>query len=180
MSRRLVTWSGVAGILVTAMSMLVEYQYCMGGPGRGFPFAVWRPGHPDGPVKHALYRQPVRRDIYSHYRGKLLAGVVNPYEAGSEMKLDTRMWKVRYGLLKHLVRAAAIDNAEGLRRARKKLIEANFPPPRRRQFNDLPPDIRTAQQLIDAARKLQDKTSAERIVTDWQRFFRDKYSRLAG
>jgi hypothetical protein len=31
------------GAALTAMTMLIPYQYCMDGPGRGFPFAVYCP-----------------------------------------------------------------------------------------------------------------------------------------
>ncbi len=31
------------GIGVTALTMTVPYEYCMDGPGRGFPFAVYSP-----------------------------------------------------------------------------------------------------------------------------------------
>lgn len=30
---------------LTGLSMLIEYQYCMGGPGRGLPCAILRPTH---------------------------------------------------------------------------------------------------------------------------------------
>lgn len=33
----------VWGVALTAMTMLIPYQYCMDGPGRGFPFAVYCP-----------------------------------------------------------------------------------------------------------------------------------------
>jgi hypothetical protein len=31
------------GIGITALTMTVPYEYCMDGPGRGFPFAVYSP-----------------------------------------------------------------------------------------------------------------------------------------
>ena len=33
----------VLGTVITGMTMLVPFQYCMDGPGRGFPFAVYSP-----------------------------------------------------------------------------------------------------------------------------------------
>jgi hypothetical protein len=31
------------GVAITSATLLVDYQYCMDGPGRGFPFAVYSP-----------------------------------------------------------------------------------------------------------------------------------------
>lgn len=31
------------GVALTAATMLIPYQYCMDGPGRGLPFAVYSP-----------------------------------------------------------------------------------------------------------------------------------------
>ena len=31
------------GVALTGVVMLVPYEYCMDGPGRGFPFAVYSP-----------------------------------------------------------------------------------------------------------------------------------------
>jgi hypothetical protein len=33
----------ICGIALTAVTMLIEYEHCMDGPGRGFPFAVYTP-----------------------------------------------------------------------------------------------------------------------------------------
>lgn len=34
-------------VVVTGLTMLVAYQYCMDGPGRGLPMAVIHPSHSD-------------------------------------------------------------------------------------------------------------------------------------
>jgi hypothetical protein len=33
----------LCGVALTGIIMLVPYEYCMDGPGRGFPFAVYSP-----------------------------------------------------------------------------------------------------------------------------------------
>ncbi|HUT61855.1 MAG TPA: extracellular solute-binding protein, partial [Phycisphaerae bacterium] len=143
--------------------------------------ALWavRPGETDGPVHNALGRQPIRKDVYEAYAGKMSAWIINPYEAGNEMQLDVQMREVRFGVLRQLVRAAAIDNLDGLRKARKKLIETNFPADRLATFNELPANVRTRQDIAAAAEALKDTTAAERITTDWRRYFREKYQALA-
>ncbi|MGB2821416.1 MAG: ABC transporter substrate-binding protein, partial [Phycisphaerae bacterium] len=143
--------------------------------------ALWalKVGEKDGPVRTPLGRQPIRRDVYEAYAGKILPRVVNPYEVGGDMKLDVELWNMRFGLLRQLVRAAAIDNLQSLRAAREKLIRTNFEPKRLAEFNRLPENIDTPGKVREVARRLGDKTEAERITTDWQRFFRGKYERLA-
>lgn len=155
--------------------MFVEFVLSKRGQG------LWglKVGAPDGPVKHALFRQPIRRDVYEAYAGHFLPGVVNPYEAGNEMKLDVEMRKVRFGVLRNLVRAAAIDCADGLKKAKKKLIETRSDPARLAAFEALPPDVATREQIAEVAAKLKDSTLRDRIVTGWQRFFRGKYAEVA-
>ena len=101
-------------------------EFCMSARGQ----ALWGlpVGDPDGPVRTPLGRQPIRRDVYGAYRGRMLASIVNPYEAGQSMKLEGFRKQVDYLLLKQLVRAAAIDNVAGLRAARARLVETNFDP----------------------------------------------------
>lgn len=143
--------------------------------------ALWavRPGEPDGPVRSPLGRQPIRRDVYEYYAGKFSPWIVNPYTQGSELKLDTEMRKVRFGPLKLLVRAAAIDNRNALRAARDKLIETNFEPQLVRRFNRLPKNVATRGEIARVAQLLKDPIEAELILTDWTTFFRDKYDRIS-
>lgn len=46
----------VCGIIITGAVMLVPYEYCMDGSGRGFPFAILSPLH--GPSPGAIRLQP--------------------------------------------------------------------------------------------------------------------------
>ena len=78
-------------------------------------------GAEDGPVRTALGRQPIRRDVYERYAGRLLPSVVNPYLAGAAMAGGAEMEQVNFGVLRRLVVAAAVDNIDGLRRARATL-----------------------------------------------------------
>jgi iron(III) transport system substrate-binding protein len=136
-------------------------------------------GAEDGPTASALMRQPIRRDVYTYYAGKLSPGIADPYAGEHELVLDVEMKDVRMGLLRHLVKAAAVDNADGLRAAKKKLIDTNFEAARLKEFNALPADLASREQIAEVAGKLHDATEAERIITDWQRFFRSKYERVA-
>lgn len=132
-------------------------------------------GHADGPLRNVLGRQPVRRDVYEAYAGQFLSWIVNPYQAGNEMVIDPELQQVRYNVLRQLVRAAAIDNRDGLRAAYSRLIESNLPQNAMNRFARLPDNVDTIEEVRTIAEALNDPKAAERIITEWQLFFRDKY-----
>lgn len=143
--------------------------------------ALWavRPGRGGGPVRYGLGRQPIRRDVYELHRGSLLPWIADPYRQGAEMMLDMDTKAARDVVLKHLVRAAAIDNRAGLESARRKLIELPHDSALHNEFEALPDNVRTREDMFRLAGDLQDPTRRERIATEWQAFFRDKYARIA-
>ena len=153
-------------------------DFCMSPRGQ----ALWglRVGEPDGPVRSPLGRQPIRRDVYETYGGRMLASIVNPYQAGRSMKLEGFRKHVDYLLLKQLVRAAAIDNVAGLRAAREKLVETDFDPKLVSEFNRLPDNVATLDKFPAVRKALRNETQRELTLTDWQEFFRRKYERIAG
>lgn len=136
-------------------------------------------GHPDGPVRASLGRQPIRKDVYEKYSGKLSPWIVNPYVVGQGMTLDAELWSTSYGLLRHLVWAAAVKNLEGMRAAKKKLIETNFEAAITSEFNKLPDNIAKRENIKEIAKLLRDKKQRDIIVTEWITFFRDKYKHIA-
>ena len=143
--------------------------------------AIWAlpPGDPDGPARNSLGRLPMRKDVYEFYAGRLSPWIRSPYQAGEAAQIDLEMRKVRFNVLQQLVRAAAIDNLDALKAAKRTLIRTGFPRELVEEFQRLPANVCTAEQIRLVARKLKDPTEAERIVTDWTTFFRDKYRRIA-
>jgi len=143
--------------------------------------ALWAllPGTPDGPARVELGRQPIRRDVYEHYAGKLSSMIVNPYASGESMAIDTRLWSDSFSVLRKLVWAAAVKNRDGLRAAKKKLIETSFDADRLAEFNKLPEDAADRKGLGQLSTKLRDKKQADIIITGWISFFRDKYKRTS-
>lgn len=135
----------------------------------------------DGPIRNELGRQPIRRDAYKEYAGQFLPWIVNPYQAGNELQLDLEIKRERDVVLKHLVQTAAIDNGDGLKRARQRLLDT--PPELRRRLTDefraLPPDVATRDGIMTTATRLRDATEGELIISGWQHFFRNKYERIA-
>jgi ABC-type Fe3+ transport system substrate-binding protein len=144
--------------------------------------ALWalRVGEADGPARSPLARQPIREDVYPAYRQGMLDSIVDPYEAGQTMALEGHRKAVDYDVLRQLVRAAAIDNVDGLRAARRKLVAAGYPAPLVEEFNRLPDNVATLEAMAATRKELKDETRRERTVTDWQRFFREKYARISG
>jgi len=136
-------------------------------------------GHPDGPVWAILGRQPIRKDVYERYGKELLPQIVNPYAGGQSMKLDVDLWSLSYGILRQMVWTAAVENLDGLRAAKRRLIETGFEANRLKEFNRLPENIATRQKVAETLRLLGDKKQLDIILTDWVTFFRDKYKRVA-
>ena len=136
-------------------------------------------GHPKGPRRTALGRQPIRKDVYQAYAGELLSGTVNPYEVGQTMNLDTGLWSASYGLLRQLVWAAAVRNVDFLKAAKKKLIDTNFAADRLALFNQLPDNVATREAVAATNELLRDRKQRDIIVTDWVAFFRNQYEQVA-
>lgn len=136
-------------------------------------------GHPKGPRKTALGRQPIRKDIYQTYAGDLMPSVVNPYEVGQTLDLDTGLWATSYGLLRQLVWAAAVRNVDSLKAAKKKLIDTNFAADRLALFNRLPDNVATREAVAATSKLLRDRKQRDIVVTDWVEFFRNQYEQVA-
>lgn len=136
-------------------------------------------GHPKGPVRVALGRQPIRKDVYEKYADQLLPMIVNPYAVGQTMTIDTELWSISYGLLRHLVWAAAVRNLDQLKVAKQKLIDTGFEVDRLERFNRLPDNVATREAVRETDKLLTDKKQADIIVTDWITFFREKYADVA-
>lgn len=143
--------------------------------------ALWMlpAGHPDGPGQAALGRQPIRRDVYEKYAGQYSPAIVNPYAAGQTLNLDAELWADSYGLLRNLVWAAAVRNLDGLRAAKKKLIDTNYDPDLVEIFNALPDNVADQAAVKATYERMQDDVQRDRIVTDWVTWFRNKYERVA-
>ncbi len=88
--------------------------------------ALWAlpPGEEHGPIKHALFRMPIRPDVYEKYGDKLMA--TNPYErAGTTyLKIDDRLQNARTRLVAELMGAALVDQHDDLVQAWQALVRA--------------------------------------------------------
>ena len=136
-------------------------------------------GAADGPERAALGRLPIRKDVYERYTGRLMPGITNPFDSGQSMDINNEIWSSSYGLLRQLVWAAAVRNTDGLKAAKHKFIENNFDEDLMREFNSLPLNVSTIDNVAKTAEKLMDKKQSDIIVTDWIIFFKEKYDRIA-
>ena len=136
-------------------------------------------GSTGGPERASLGRQPIRKDVYTQRAGEMLNSIVNPYEAGQTMQLDTGLWNDSYGLLRHLVWAAAVRNVDFMKAAKQRLIDTNFDADRLALFNRLPANVATRDAMAETSRLLDDRKQRDIIVTDWVAFFRDQYEQVA-
>jgi ABC-type Fe3+ transport system substrate-binding protein len=139
-------------------------------------------GAPHGPMRSVLGRQPIRRDVYHLYDDQLLPWIVNPYESGQALVFEAdnaRMNRVNFGVLRALVGAAAIDNPQGLRSARARLVQTNYDPKLLAEFVELPVNVASLEAMSETATRLKDPTQRELILTGWQDYFRQKYRRVA-
>jgi iron(III) transport system substrate-binding protein len=136
-------------------------------------------GAKDGPVSHFLGRCPIRQDVYRTYAGQFHPSLADPYEKGASMELDAKMRSARYGVLAQLVKAAAVENRQLMHDAKHKLIETNFDKARLAEFNRLPSDIDTPEKIYTTAESLKDPVKAEKIVTAWTAFFRERFASVS-
>jgi len=139
-------------------------------------------GTPGGPKVHSLYRQPVRRDTYRTYQGKMLPALVDPFARAGDFQLDEKAAGARIGLLyAPLMKCAAKDSREQLHDAWKAVIDAGDTPRGKRlmaEFVSLPPELADEKTALATARKLADPDESMKLQNAWQRYFRDKYEKI--
>ena len=95
------------------------------------------------------------------------------------MEVDRELWNDSYGLLRHLVWAAAVRNVDFLKAAKQKLIETDFPDDRVALFHRLPENVATRDAVAETNKLLADRKQRDVIVTNWVTYFRDQYRQVA-
>ena len=143
--------------------------------------ALWglKAGEKDGPVDGALRRMPIRTDTYRTYEGKFVDNVFDPYQPENTMAISDEMRQLDFNAFRQLVYCASVANAAALKEAREKLIAQGLPAAKVEAFHELPPNIRTMDQMQAVAKQLRDEKQAEKIKTDWTDFFAKKYEALS-
>jgi ABC-type Fe3+ transport system substrate-binding protein len=145
--------------------------------------ALWclKVGVPDGPAETALYRTPIRKAAFEAYdTDSILPSIDYLLIEGGGMEIDTAIAQARVDLLKMLVKAAAVNNAAGLKAAKKKLIDSKFDPKLVASFNELPENVANQAKLKETAKLLDNEAQRDKITTGWETFFREKYEKIGG
>jgi ABC-type Fe3+ transport system substrate-binding protein len=139
---------------------------------------VLPPGAPGGPQQHALYRLPVRPDVFTG--GDVPALVKDPYEqagAGVFMTMNDELQNERTTLVAELVGAALVDLHPDLKAAWKALIdggmkEAALAEWRRPPFSEADA-LQLARQLATGGER-----ESRKITRGWTTQFREQYQRV--
>ncbi len=126
-------------------------------------------GMPGGPVKHALRRPPIRRDLYlPDYRKFRTDPDYNPYESGASFVYRAELTGPYYGLLRILIRCIALDPQPELRRAWQEIIRAGGPervPQAMAAFHRLPFPYARIDEMNQALRQSAVEVAA--LCREW-------------
>jgi len=137
--------------------------------------AIWAlpVGDADGPARSVLGRLPIRRDVFEAYAGRLIPQTVNFYRSGRTMQVSAEMARIHFEVLRMLVTAAAVDNTDLMRAARRRLNELEGDPARRAEylarramFTRLPDNVDTLEEMNALPRQFRvlDHRRAEQIA----------------
>ncbi len=142
-------------------------------------------GTPGGPVKYALRRSPVRKDLYRpEYRQYRADPDYDPYESGLSF-IYRGDWTGRYfTMLRILIRCIALDVQDELRTAWKEIIRAGGPekvPQAYAEFCKLPFAYREAPQAAQQLRVTRTRTAVEvaAVCRQWSDEARKQYLKAA-
>ena len=142
-------------------------------------------GTPGGPVKYALRRSPVRKDLYQpQYRTYRADPDYDPYESGSSF-IYRGDWTGKYfTMLRILIRCIALDVQDELRTAWSAIIAAGGPekvPLAYAEFCKLPFAYRDAPEAASRLRVSRTRTAVEvaAVCRQWSDQAREQYLKAA-
>lgn len=152
-------------------------DFCLGPEGQ----TLWnyRVGEPGGPVRYALRRLPIRRDLYTpeHLRHMSDPDVM-PYDQIAGFTYHPAWTGPLFGVIRVLIRAMCIDTHNELRAAWSSIHRAGGPescPQAMAALSALPPDAEYAAARDTASRRLGNKLDEVRLAREWVVFFRAQY-----
>ena len=140
-------------------------------------------GTAGGPVRYTLYRQPVRRDLYTSQERQLntCIGDADPFELARDFEYRGDWTGRLFTVMRVLIKVMIIDCGPELRAAWKDILEQGgleaISPERRAAFEALP------FSYAEAAKVLADISTPESqaiLQREWIEFFRKNYSRARG
>jgi len=142
-------------------------------------------GTPGGPVKYALRRSPIRRDLYApKYRSYRADPDYDPYVAGASFTYRGD-WTGRYfTMIRILIRCVGLDVQDELRAAWRAIIEAGGPekvPLAYQEFCKLPFAYHEAAQAASLLKVSRTRTAVEvaAVCRQWSDQARMQYIKAA-
>jgi ABC-type Fe3+ transport system substrate-binding protein len=134
-------------------------------------------GKEGGPIRRALGRQPIRRDVYRLTPASLppdfLPYIVDPYAKEQAFVMPPE--KVSFAVIRELTYQAAVANQEGLFKARQAVARR---PELMKEFVRLPDNVATLEAMNAVAKELKDKSRLDELRRQWRDFFAAKYERI--
>lgn len=156
-------------------------DFCLGVDGQ----LLWntRVGQPGGPVRYALRRLPVRRDLYcAPYLDRMSDPAALPYQNTARFTYQSG-WTLRlFSVIRILIRAMCIDPHDELRQAWRAINENGGPgkcPRAMDVFLALPPGAEYDRALETITGAIVNKLDEARLIREWTVFFRDHYRQAA-
>ena len=141
----------------------------------------WKIGTPGGPVKYALRRLPIRRELYApEFRQFRSDPEVDPYAQAGAFVYHESWTNPLFRTLSFIIRAMCIDPHEELREAWRDLAAAGFPPEAMAVFSDVSKvDYAAASGAIREALRSGKKIDQVRLAKELSDVFRAQYKRAS-
>lgn len=152
-------------------------EFCLSPDGQ----KLWnyRPGTPGGPVRYALRRLPVRRDMYGpEHQQHMSDPDARPYERVGGFVYRPEWTAPLFGRIRMLMRAMCLDSQPELIRAWAAIQAAGGPeaaPAAAAAFFRLPPDAEYGALRAAAAAPAPTRTAEIRQAREWMIFFLEQY-----
>ncbi len=138
----------------------------------------YRPGAPGGPVRAALRRPPIRKDMYvpGHLRHMTDADV-NPYELSAGFTYRPDWTGAAFSALRFAIRCACVDTHIEQRRAWEALIGAGMPPEALAVFEDVSAIgydriMGEIRDTLGSKNKIEEVALARRLSSDFRTRYR--------
>ncbi len=89
---------------------------------------AFKAGEPGGPVRHALRRPPIRRDLYDEkYRPRRSDPDYNPYASGADFVYRPQWTAPYYNLIRNLLKTLCLETHPELQIAWRAILDAGGP-----------------------------------------------------
>ncbi len=128
-------------------------------------------------VDNTLFRTPIRKNFYDKNAGSLPEWLENPYTKSTHTG-DVNKTAAVHAVLIELVKAAAIDNYDLMKAARKVLIKSGSAGNLLKIFGKLPENVNTWEKAGKMAEKFKDEQTKEQTTAQWRAFFKSNFIKV--